>query len=203
MNILIVGSAPSAEEIKNNKDIIVKYNKIYCINNAWFLLRDINKTWIHSTDFIVLGTLFPLEEDKKYIEEEIQTCLKYPLWYDYEKKLGSGTMILNTLYHVINTYVEEKGLNIHIIGCDLDYSNKEKTHFYGLGKVNGDVKKQLEENTPEYSDVAADPLRYGIDVLKIELNKTLDIPNISIKTLSQNPNQLLPYEKVSIKDLVF
>ena len=40
MNVLLVGSSPSSEKIKNldGTKWLSSFNKIYCINNAWALL---------------------------------------------------------------------------------------------------------------------------------------------------------------------
>lgn len=195
MKILIVGSEPSAIQVtKYKKQIIAYYDKIYCINNAWSLLKRENKIWSHSTDFHDLGTLFPTAEDKQFILEEITSFNNTTYWYD-QSNLGSGTMFLNILYHIINENADNlKELEIHIIGNDFDYSNSKATHFYGMGKMTDETKELLKENTPELQNVVADPLRYGKENLLKELLEVKKIKDIKIFTLSSNKKQLLPYD---------
>ena len=120
----------------------------------------------------------------KLIDNEIVDYIRFPFWYS---GLGSGTMFLNTIYHIVNTNPGD--LEIHVIGCDFDYSDKTKTHFYGSGKLTQETKELLEENASEYSDVAADPFRYGIAALRRELENTLKIPRARKLTLKTLTNQ--------------
>ena len=57
---LRIGSAPSATLINPyiNK-LNSYYDAIFAINNAWFLVKDIDFYWSVSTDFNVLGTVQP------------------------------------------------------------------------------------------------------------------------------------------------
>lgn len=201
MKYLIIGSSPSVELIKPYINELNKYyDAIFAINNAWYIVKDIEFYWSVSTDFDKLGTIQP---DKKlalisdYFPCQDNEDLHHS--YDPDDLIPYGTMYLNTLYYIINNTSPDTTIEIHVIGSDFDYSN-DKTHFYGVGKTTKETDNSIKANAPELAGKAADPLRYGTHNLVTLLNKPVP-PNIKIYSLSDNPNQLLPYERLNINSL--
>lgn len=118
--ILILGSGPSAVDIKN---IDIDGWHVIAINNAWQLGK-----WdalIYPNDFYKLP---PEEEmEKKHIIDYLiynDRCKKYGLQKD-----KGDSMIFNAAYYALSL---DPGI-IAFLGCDLYYAPQGDTHFYGKG----------------------------------------------------------------------
>lgn len=103
----------------------------------------------------------------------------------YGNARGSSTTFLNACGALMRASSNtKKELRIYVIGSDFDYSSR--SHFYDI--------------SPEYRGTQ-DPLRYGEKWLTDSLDY-LDTAskkfNTKIYNLSDNPNSLLPFEKVSL-----
>ena len=200
---LIIGSAPSATLITPYLNKLNSYyDAVFAINNAWSLVKDIDFYWSVSTDFGTLGTIQPDTQLKRMVDYFGKSLIdgeELHKTYDPDNLIPYGTMYLNTLYYIINNTSPDTTIEIHVIGSDFDYSN-DKTHFYGVGKTTKETDNSIKANAPELAGKAADPLRYGTHNLVTLLNKPVT-HNIKIYSLSDNPNQLLPYERLNIHSL--
>ena len=161
MKVLLIGSHPSALQIRPHRDrLSFYYGEVYSINNAWKLLEGIPHRWLHSLDFNVLATICPTDADRQIFKEEVTNFQGSPKWYNFP---GNGTMLLNGLYHIFNKHLPEGLSEIHVLGNDLDYVHGGTTHFYGGGKMTDETRRML-SNT-QFAGKAADPFRYGIKPL--------------------------------------
>lgn len=164
---LILGSAPYVDSwFEKNKDrFMQKKFQIVSMNNAWRISKDKTDFWVHSNDFEKLGNKVPSKEEmQKWVE--VVDFIKKPFWYHCP---GSGTMLLNTLYHFLNLVYKSRFIFV-IAGSDFIYTGG-KTHFYGCGIVTSKVKGLLSKNCPNLENKAADPLRFGKEWLINELCK--------------------------------
>ncbi|MCK9279241.1 MAG: hypothetical protein M0P71_01245 [Melioribacteraceae bacterium] len=180
-NFLIVGSAPYIKDWWNNNSKNIDKNIYVCaMNNSWSLTKERTDYWLIPNDFFCTGKVLPSHDDFRQslrcLRGGITTSfLNKPYWYKCED--GSGTMLLNSIYHIINLcYIHGVMFNIYIIGCDLMY-NKDTNHFYGEG--------------------TADPLRMGDEWLIRELNlvkKLSEEKDFKIYNLSEGETRL-PFER--------
>lgn len=179
-NLLLVGSAWYVKEWWHENISKFKFDEIYAINNSFLVTQDYTDVWYIASDFLCNNN-FNLQKflsDSVYYRYSKITSrfLEKPFWYTPSKN-GHGTMILNVLYDILNNkIIDDKKCKLHIIGCDLNYSN-QNSHFYGIG-------------TP-------DPLRLGEEYLIRELNNVNNLyleHGHKIINLSKE-NGLLPFEK--------
>ena len=124
MNILIIGSAPSAI-IANSWDLGI-FDKIVAINNAWKIRKDWTNC-IYPEDF---------PENKRPKSSETQTLHSSEEYVKAQNHFGGfvyagGTMAFTAGYWVLYKF---KPQIICYTGCDMVYTG-EKTHFYGKGKA--------------------------------------------------------------------
>ncbi|MDR3402002.1 MAG: hypothetical protein P4L99_05840 [Chthoniobacter sp.] len=198
MKILLLGSHPSALNIIPFRHrLTALFSEIFAMNNAWDILRGYPQHWLHSSDFNRLGTLLPCSDDRALFVEERENFSQKPKWYQFPE---TGTMFLNSMYHIYNTYLSGGLREIHVLGCDCDYSDNGKTHFYGVGKLNGRTRKLLRNS--KYAGIAADPMRFGERPLRLALDRMVaDFSPVAIYTLSANPKQLLPFQYYSLEQL--
>ena len=122
MNILIIGSAPSAI-IANSWDLGI-FDKIVVINNAW----KISPLWTNS----IFPEDFPIE--KRPVPNSNQTVHSALEYVQAQNHFGGfvyagGTMAFTAAYWSLHTFAPSI---IAYLGCDMIYSGS-KTHFYGKG----------------------------------------------------------------------
>ena len=122
MNILIIGSAPSAI-IANEWDLRI-FDKIVAINNAW----KISPLWTNS----IFPEDFPI--DKRPVPNSKQTVHSALEYVQAQNHFGGfvyagGTMAFTAAYWSLYTFAPSI---IAYLGCDMIYSGS-KTHFYGKG----------------------------------------------------------------------
>jgi len=122
MNILIIGSAPSAI-IANSWDLSI-FNRIVAINNAW----KISPSWTNS----IFPEDFPMEN--RPVPNSNQTVHSASEYVHVQNKFGGfvyagGTMAFTAAYWSLHTFAPS---TISYLGCDMIYSGP-KTHFYGKG----------------------------------------------------------------------
>ena len=122
MNILIIGSAPSAI-IANSWDLGI-FNRIVAINNAW----KISPLWTNS----IFPEDFPIEN--RPVPNSKQNVHSASEYVHAQNKFGGfvyagGTMAFTAAYWSLHTFAPSI---IAYLGCDMIYSGS-KTHFYGQG----------------------------------------------------------------------
>lgn len=175
--LAIVGSGPSAELLKNYD---IGGFDVACLNNAWAAVPFDNiGCWHHSTDFKVLGQRIPDELQWDELERRTRTWRRLnlmeniPFYFDTTE--DKSTVFLDLMSAVMNTICfSDRWAAIWFFGCDLDYYG-EKTHFFGTSTaMNPKTKALLQENCPEHSGVAADPLRFGKAWMASHINKIRD-----------------------------
>lgn len=206
MNILIIGSAPSAETwVEKYKNHIEPFfGQIASINNAWYLVRDFKQDWYRPDEFLTgpkLGYKVPHEPEDVANITPIDYMHRWREPFHYNRNKG-GTMILNVLYCLFNRHFTCGGANLYVVGCDADYSMKD-THFYGKPKMREETKRQIFKNAPDLEGKAADPLRFGRDWFIRECVNARDkIPNMPIVNLSEHHTTLLPFTRRSFNDVL-
>jgi hypothetical protein len=176
-NILIIGSGSNSKKwYETNFEKLSVFNEIHAINHACVFMK---KPFIQhmSTDFKKNDSI-PVEEWNQHkrliIKKVCGNSTKEPLRLMLQ--YAEGSMFLEACCHVFN--VNKFDCKIFCIGCDFDYSG-DSTHFYGKG--------------------GKDPLRVGKEKLLINL-EILGKLGVFFN-LSDNPNSLLPFEKVEL-DLI-
>jgi hypothetical protein len=168
--VLVCGSGSYMKDwIPQNRDLLPKYDEVFCINTC-SVIMDYTHIWARSTDFFSYNKFVKecdfITINKPWVKFSITRFEVKPMWYmNKPTAIGGDTMFLNTVYHINNVY--SRDVQIDCIGCDFDY-NSAKTHFYGNGKP--------------------DPLRHGIDKLKIQLG--IAVKELKIKNISGNSNAL-------------
>ena len=118
MNILIIGSAPSAI-IANSWDLGI-FDKIVAINNAW----KISPSWTNS----IFPEDFPMEN--RPVPNSNQTVHSASEYVHAQNKFGGfvyagGTMAFTAAYWSLHTFAPS---TISYLGCDMIYLGS-KTHF--------------------------------------------------------------------------
>ena len=122
MNILIIGSAPSAI-MANSWDLSI-FDRVVAINNAW----KISPLWTNS----IFPEDFPI--DKRPVPNSKQTVHSALEYVQAQNHFGGfvyagGTMAFTAAYWSLYTFAPSI---IAYLGCDMIYSGS-KTHFYGKG----------------------------------------------------------------------
>ena len=148
MNILIIGSAPSAI-IANSWDLSI-FNRIVAINNAW----KISPSWTNS----IFPEDFPMEN--RPVPNSNQTVHSASEYVHAQNKFGGfvyagGTMAFTAAYWSLHTFAPS---TISYLGCDMIYSGS-KTHFYGKGTPdplrNDKTLKNLRAKSARFEAMAA------------------------------------------------
>ena len=148
MNILIIGSAPSAI-IANEWDLRI-FDKIVAINNAW----KISPLWTNS----IFPEDFPIE--KRPVPNSNQTVHSALEYVQAQNHFGGfvyagGTMAFTAAYWSLYTFAPSI---IAYLGCDMIYSGS-KTHFYGKGTPdplrNDKTLKNLRAKSARFEAIAA------------------------------------------------
>ena len=148
MNILIIGSAPSAI-IANEWDLGI-FDKIVAINNAW----KISPLWTNS----IFPEDFPI--DKRPVPNSKQTVHSALEYVQAQNHFGGfvyagGTMAFTAAYWSLYTFAPSI---IAYLGCDMIYSGS-KTHFYGKGNPdplrNDKTLKNLRAKSARFEAIAA------------------------------------------------
>ena len=122
--VLILGSAPNVVAV-NDIDLS-SYGEIIVINNAWQVLE----SWTEH--------IFPYDfprENKPTRYSKSQRAIDEKLFVQRQNEFGGfiyagGTMAFTALYWALGEHMPSE---IHILGCDMVYSDAGKTHFYGEG----------------------------------------------------------------------
>lgn len=122
--VLILGSAPNVVAV-NDIDLS-SYDEIIVINNAWQVLE----SWTEH--------IFPYDfprENKPAHYSKSQRPIDEKLFVQRQNEFGGfiyagGTMAFTALYWALGEHMPSE---IHILGCDMVYSDAGKTHFYGEG----------------------------------------------------------------------
>jgi hypothetical protein len=122
--VLILGSAPNVVAV-NDIDLS-SYDEIIVINNAWQVLE----SWTEH--------IFPYDfprENKPTRYSKSQRAIDEKLFVQRQNEFGGfiyagGTMAFTALYWALGEHMPSE---IHILGCDMVYSDAGKTHFYGEG----------------------------------------------------------------------
>ena len=148
MNILIIGSAPSAI-IANSWDLGI-FDKIVAINNAW----KISPSWTNS----IFPEDFPMEN--RPVPNSNQTVHSASEYVQAQNHFGGfvyagGTMAFTAAYWSLHTFAPS---TISYLGCDMIYSGS-KTHFYGKGTPdplrNDKTLKNLRAKSARFEAIAA------------------------------------------------
>ena len=148
MNILIIGSAPSAI-IANSWDLGI-FNRIVAINNAW----KISPLWTNS----IFPEDFPIEN--RPVPNSKQNVHSASEYVHAQNKFGGfvyagGTMAFTAAYWSLHTFAPS---TIAYLGCDMIYSGS-KTHFYGQGTPdplrNDKTLKNLRAKSARFEAMAA------------------------------------------------
>ena len=148
MNILIIGSAPSAI-IANEWDLGI-FDKIVAINNAW----KISPLWTNS----IFPEDFPI--DKRPVPNSKQTVHSALEYVQAQNHFGGfvyagGTMAFTAAYWSLYTFAPSI---IAYLGCDMIYSGS-KIHFYGKGTPdplrNDKTLKNLRAKSARFEAIAA------------------------------------------------
>ena len=182
--IVLVGSAPYVPDWWDaNRYEAMRLNYVVAaLNNAWTAVDYDIDYWYIPNDFWCTGHKIPTVDDMK----DRLRCgkggmtsafLERPHWYECPN--GTGTMMLNALYDIINrAVIAERPAQtlIAVAGCDLVYKPGE-THFYGKG--------------------TADPLRYGdawlIRCLK-DMKELCERLGIELRNVGGQSDTRLPFE---------
>ena len=122
--VLILGSAPNVVAV-NDIDLS-SYDEIIVINNAWQVLE----SWTEH--------IFPYDfprENKPAHYSKSQRPIDEKLFVQRQNEFGGfiyggGTMAFTALYWALGEHMPSE---IHILGCDMVYSDAGKTHFYVEG----------------------------------------------------------------------
>ena len=122
--VLILGSATNVVAV-NDIDLS-SYDEIIVINNAWQVLE----SWTEH--------IFPYDfprENKPTRYSKSQRAIDEKLFVQRQNEFGGfiyagGTMAFTALYWALGEHMPSE---IHILGCDMVYSDAGKTHFYGEG----------------------------------------------------------------------
>lgn len=189
--ILLLGSAPYVVDWWADASWCFPDHEVRAINNAWTVPGKRLSVWYHSSDFFALGS--NVRGAPKHLQRV--NFATTPHWYECP---GSGTMLLNCLYDILNTV--PMPVEVLVVGSDFDYSG-QKTHFYGQGKFSSRTAKQIEENCPDLAGKAADPFRFGKAWLEEELNKVdLLYRSLGCSLLNAGNHEptLLPFEKLCL-----
>lgn len=122
--VLILGSAPNVVAV-NDIDLS-SYDEIIVINNAWQVLA----SWTEH----IFPYDFP-QESKPLRYAKGQRPIDEKLFVRRQNEFGGfiyagGTMAFTALYWALGEHMPSE---IHILGCDMVYSDAGKTHFYGEG----------------------------------------------------------------------
>ena len=148
MNILIIGSAPSAI-IANSWDLGI-FNRIVAINNAW----KISPLWTNS----IFPKDFPIEN--RPVPNSKQNVHSASEYVHAQNKFGGfvyagGTMAFTAAYWSLHTFAPS---TISYLGCDMIYSGS-KTHFYGKGTAdplrNDKTLKNLRAKSARFEAMAS------------------------------------------------
>ena len=122
--VLILGSAPNVVAV--NDIALSSYDEIIVIINAWQVLE----SWTEH--------IFPYDfprENKPTRYSKSQRAIDEKLFVQRQNEFGGfiyagGTMAFTALYWALGEHMPSE---IHILGCDMVYSDAGKTHFYGEG----------------------------------------------------------------------
>lgn len=176
--ILLIGSAGYIQDWFNTRGVALLQEgyELRAINNAWAVAPDKVKVWYHSSDYFAFYTT--LRPAKEQLNCQVVTHFTTsPLWY---KKRGSGTMLLNSLYSVLNDVINAGDkVKLAVAGNDLIYKNKETDHFYKMG--------------------TADPMRFGEDYLKetlLQAKKDYEDNGCEIFNAGGQEETLLPFVRL-------
>lgn len=177
---LVLASGPDAPGwVERFYSYVKGLNWTICvINNAWKLIP-VNEvhTWFASNDFHVVAQLQPNEAEQRVLDTKKCTAFSsYPFTYDFNK--SSGTMIMNTLIHILNVGLAHSDTSpVCVVGSNLIYK-EGATHFYGNSTL--------------------DPLRNGEDWLNRELfrvNALYGIAGRPLYNLSEEQETRLPFQR--------
>lgn len=180
--ILLVGSGPYIEDwYRDNKHLITKDVLVVAMNNAWALDPERVDLWCFANDYFITAQCPPKHEDwhklRCFRAGVTSHWIKSPFWYDQAG--GSGTMFLNTAYHLINLMCKSvlPRVPIYCIGCDMVYTG-DKTHFYGKGDP--------------------DPLRMGEDWLNHALYTLSMATSFELYNANLDKESRLPFQRKSL-----
>jgi len=161
-NIVVLGSAPYIDEFLPKVADAIRGCEIHAVNNSWKIASQYNlHAWYRSYDFYDVAQLknVQLPEGCKDVWFNHKNMMRVLPHY-YHKKGHTGSMLLNVLYYLYDELLKKEDLsNIYVTGSDFVYDKKaykkKSTHFYGNSSL--------------------DPMRYGADWLKEELNHVAEI----------------------------
>lgn len=165
---VILGSAPHMKDYwpKVRNFYISNNYKICAINNAWALEKEHLYRLYLPDDFLRgAGTIIPTEAELNkmnvvYMPKKIKGYFKHT----------GGTMSINVMHLLLNEAIKNnEKIKVVVIGSDYIYKHDENSHFYGSSKPSEVVNNQLVKNNSKYLGLSADPLRFGTDWLKQEL----------------------------------
>lgn len=184
--VLLVGSAfYTPNWWDENLDKLSYFHSICCINNAFKITGSFTDVWYMPNDFLI-NKKYDLSEFKCSKASRITICSKFidkPCWYDDGCK--GGTMMFNAIFDILNRCIfVEYPLELSLIGCDMNYTNTTKTHFYEGG--------------------TNDPLRLGEDTLIKVSEETKYIfskSNSKIYNISTEKS-FLKFDRNNLKEMI-
>jgi hypothetical protein len=180
--ILVLGSAPYVIDWWKKHERFYKRNgfKIIPINNAVKVLKkDDVYRWCHSLNHNEFMK-------KHHPEITVLNDANYKTFVtimdetNYDDLKCPPTTLIDCLYQILDV-VDYNQIEVHVAGCDFNYDGG-KTHFY---KQNGTL----------------DPLKGGRTCLVNNLervNETYKFYECNLYNVGNQPNSLLPFERVQI-----
>ena len=188
MNILVIGSAPDAIQVKNWE--LSVFDKVIAINNAWQL----TDKW----DQLIFPHDFP-NKNKPATLLAHQTIVTEEQFVPTQNFFGGfvyagATMAFTAGYWSLATYKPSK---ICFLGCNMHYSESGATHFYGMGKPDP-LRKDISLTSLKacsYRMMIMSKI-HGCDVVSLSTGETnLHIPQTSFHALADYQTEIVISEQ--------
>jgi len=193
INILIIGSAPSALAAKN-WDLSI-FNRVVVINNAW----KITPLWTDS----IFPEDFPVEKrPSPNITQNLHSAEDYVQAQNYFGGFvyAGGTMAFTAAYWSLYTFSPSL---IVYLGCDMLYSGL-KTHFYGKGTPDplrdDKTLKNLRAKSARFECIAAEQKCTVLNLSKLSksnlVHRRITINDLKTKNFSPKQINLSTFTRV-------
>ncbi len=192
INVLIIGSAPSAIAAKNLD--LRFFNRIVVINNAW----KITPLWTDS----IFPEDFPIEKrPNPNIEQNVHSAEDYVQAQNYFGGFvyAGGTMAFTAAYWSLYTFAPSL---IVYLGCDMVYSGI-KTHFYGKGTPDplrdDKTLKNLQAKSARFECIAAEQKCAVLNLSNLSksnlVHRRITINELTTKTFSPKQINLATFSR--------
>ena len=188
MNILVIGSAPDAVQVKNWE--LSVFDQVIAINNAWQITDKWNQ--------LIFPYDFPNENKPATVlaHQTIVTEEQFVLAQNFFGGFvyAGATMAFTAGYWSLATYKPSK---ICFLGCNMHYSQSGATHFYGTGKPDP-LRKDISLTSLKacsYRMLILSKI-HGCDVVSLSAGETnLHIPQTSFHALADYQAKIVISER--------